>query len=249
MAAPGASAARPAVPSLGRPLGGPAPDGDDRGAARSRASARMSRTFAPAIVCLLTACGYVLRHRPGAGNGHARPTRGTCVHKPGECTRFVAQIGQRASTDSRRPGGVRVIRHCRSARQQLLVDPAEAAVGEDRPPGPPRAARAPSWRDDRRPRGPRSARRCPRAVDRPRTSSASESRCALRHLARQVGGGHDHLVRACEGAREVLLEHARARGVGARLEDRHEPARSRRRRGRSARSVSRTAVGWCAKSS
>src|SRR5438477_2176022 len=42
---------------------------------------------------------------------------------------------------------------------------------------------------------------------------------ALRDLPREVGGGHDHAVRSLEGAREVVLEDARARRVGARLED------------------------------
>src|SRR6266487_1401716 len=51
----------------------------------------------------------------------------------------------------------------------------------------------------------------------------------FRHLARQVGGGHDDGVRAFERDREVVLEHAGARGVRARLEDGEEAAHPRRR--------------------
>src|SRR3954463_15621168 len=40
---------------------------------------------------------------------------------------------------------------------------------------------------------------------------------ALRHLAREMGGGHDDGVRAFEGLREVVLEDAGPRRVGARL--------------------------------
>ena len=81
------------------------------------------------------------------------------------------------------------------------------------------------------------------------TSVALGEPLALRHLTRQVGGGHDDRVGAFERVGEVLLEHARARGVGAGLERPRARPAAGRSHARSARSVSRTAVGWCAKSS
>ena len=57
------------------------------------------------------------------------------------------------------------------------------------------------------------------------TSSASESRCSSGTLSRQMGRRHHDPVRPAEGPREVLLEQARARGEGARLEHRDQPSR------------------------
>ena len=107
------------------------------------------------------------------------------------------------------------------------MDPAEAAVREDRRPGRPVAARPRA----RRRSPPRSAgtRRPHLAGRSPRTRSASESRCALRHLAGQVSGRDVRPVGQGERPREVVLEDARAGGVRARLEDGHEPPASRPR--------------------
>ena len=100
--------------------------------------------------------------------------------------------------------------------------------------------------------GPRSRR--PRARSRPAspsrripaTRSASDSRCPSGTLPGRWAAATITRSAAGEGSGEVLLEDPRARGVGARLEDRHDAARVRRRRPGSARSafrVSRTAVG------
>ena len=92
------------------------------------------------------------------------------------------------------------------------------------PPGRPAGASPASRLDDRRPPRART-RRVRRRPRWPSTSSASERRCASGTLpGRWAAATITTGPRPAKAPREVVLEHARARGVGARLEDGDQPA-------------------------
>ena len=195
---------------------------------QQQAEARQSQQFAPHH-SPPHGVGFV----PPASNG-AEPT--PVAHKPGECRRFVAQIARGLSSrqscrgtadslaESSAAGGCASRPSLRGARA-----PAAASRGSRRsrrsrgsPPGRPAAARAARASTIASTLGQEDGVRRPAASDRRHEVGLREP-LRLRHLARQVRGRDVHAVgRAKARAKSSWKTRVRG-GVGARLEDRHEP--------------------------
>ena len=159
--------------------------------------------------------------------------------------------------------GARRRSRSRSARCEGPCESLPSEAGEQLLPDPPKSpllittTTSPGARSRRRARRSRRRRAAPRRARRARRGRAAS--CVGREALGDLAGravdrrvGHDprppRASAASKASAYSLLEDRAPAGVGARLEDRHERAGPGSARA-APRACSRTAVGWCAKSS